>query len=387
MPSPAEAMLAERPAAGDAPIFDPRDFRIPAGITHVCAGGETAFLHRHDAALARYAADKSNGIHGRHAQDAEVLRARSLVAGAWGVERGDIGLVANVAEGMSMLVESLDWRPGDNILVDPDEYPSLVAPVALQRHPHIGIRYARANDPAALAAAVTDRTRLIAVSHVSYLTGERYDLAALRRLADGVGALLVVDHTQAAGYLAVDPRIADFAFAAGYKWLLGMTGTAIAYWNRARQPDWMPSTAGWHSIDDMGRPDYSAGLKLVPDAMRFARGNPAHGAVYVLAEALDYLGRHPPGAVQAHVQRLTTALLARLEAAGIPSTTPRDPARHGASVCVACPGAAALTEALVQRGVWAWNGRGRIRFSFHGYNAMADVDRIMDALLAEWHAQ
>ncbi|WP_043364739.1 aminotransferase class V-fold PLP-dependent enzyme [Belnapia sp. F-4-1] len=381
MSSVAEAV---RPAASAAPLFDPQDFRIPAGITHVCAGGETAFLRRHDAALARYAADKSRGPHGRHAQDAEVMRARSLAAAAWGVAREDIGLVANVAEGMSMLVESLDWQPGDNIVVDPDEYPSLVAPVALQRHPHIAIRYARASDAAALAATVTERTRMIAVSHVSYLTGERYDLAALRRVADAVGALLVVDHTQAAGYLPIDPRLADFAFAASYKWLLGMTGTAIAYWNRARQPDWAPSTAGWHSIDDMGRPDYAAGLRLLPDAMRFSRGNPAHGAVYVLAEALDYLAAFPPGAAQAHVQRLTTALLDRLQEAGIPSTTPRDPARHGASVCIASPGAAALTEALVQRGVWAWNGRGRIRFSFHGYNSMADVDRIMEALLTEW---
>ncbi|SDB66975.1 aminotransferase class V-fold PLP-dependent enzyme [Belnapia rosea] len=384
MSSLADAVRAASPAAGVAPLFDPGNFRIPAGITHVCAGGETAFLHRHDAALARYAADKSRGPHGRHAQDAEVLRARSLVAAAWGVERADIGLVANVAEGMSMLVESLDWRPGDNMVVDPDEYPSLVAPVALQRHPHIAIRHARANDAEALAAVVTERTRMIAVSHVSYLTGERYDLAALRRVADRVGALLVVDHTQAAGYLPIDPRIADFAFAATYKWLLGMTGTAVAYWNRARQPDWAPSTAGWHSIDDTGRPDYAAGLRLVPDAMRFARGNPAHGAVYVLAEALDYLGRHPPGAVLAHVQGLTAALHDRLRAEGIPSTTPREPSRHGASVCIACPGAAALTEALVQRGVWAWNGRGRIRFSFHGYNSLADVDRIMAALRAEW---
>lgn len=311
-------------------------------------------------------------------------RARSLIAGSWGVDRGDIGLVANVAEGMSMLVESLDWQPGDNIVVDPDEYPSLVAPVALQRHPHIGIRTARAGDAAALAAAVDARTRLVAVSYVSYLTGERYDLAAMRQVADRVGALLAVDYTQAAGYLPVDPHVADFAFAATYKWLLGMTGTAIAYWNRERQPDWAPSTAGWNSIDTMERPDYAAGLRLVPDAMRFARGNPGHGAVYVLASALDYLGGFAPGSIKAHVQALTTALLARLAEAGIASTTPADPGRHGASVCIATPGAAALTEALVRRDVWAWNGRGRIRFSFHGYNSMADVDRIMDALRAEW---
>jgi cysteine desulfurase/selenocysteine lyase len=366
------------------PLFDPAEFRIPAGITHVCAGGETAFLHRHDAAMSRYAADKSNGIHGRHAQDAEVLRARSLLAANWGIDRGDIGLVANVAEGMSMLVESIDWKQGDNIVVDPDEYPSLVAPVALQRFPHIGIRYARAGDAAALAKVVDARTRMLAVSHVSYLTGERYDLTAMRAAADQVGALLVVDHTQAAGYLPIDPRIADFAFAATYKWLLGMTGTAVAYWNRARQPDWAPSTAGWNSIEGLGAPDYAAGLQLVPDAMRFARGNPGHASVYVLVSALNYLGGFAPGAVLAHVQSLTAALHARLAEAGIASTTPTDTARHGASVCIALPGAAALTEALVRHGVWAWNGRGRIRFSFHGYNSMTDVDRIMVALRAEW---
>jgi hypothetical protein len=50
-----------------APLFDRRDFRIPDGIAHVCAAGETAFLCSHDAALLRYAADKSNGMRGRHA--------------------------------------------------------------------------------------------------------------------------------------------------------------------------------------------------------------------------------------------------------------------------------------------------------------------------------
>ncbi|TCZ66019.1 aminotransferase class V-fold PLP-dependent enzyme [Roseicella aquatilis] len=364
------------------PLFDPAEFRLPAGIAHVCAGGETAFLRRHDAALAHYAEDKSAGPAGRQAQEAEVDRARDLVATAWGVARGDIGLVSSVAEGVSLLAESLDWREGDNVLVDPDEYPSVAVPFALRRG--VELRMAPAGDPAALAAAADARTRVIAVSHVSYLTGVRHDLPAIRRVADAVGALLLVDHTQAAGYLPIRADLADFAFAATYKWLLGMTGTAIAYWNRARQPGWAPGTAGWHSIEEMGRPDYAAGLRLRPDAMRFTRGNPAHAAVYVLASALDYLGRFETAGVQAHVQALTTALHARLMEAGIPSTTPADPARHGASICIAHPRAAALTEALARHGVWAWNGRGRIRFSVHGYNGMGDVDRIMAALRAEW---
>jgi hypothetical protein len=44
----------------------------------------------------------------------------------------------------------------------------------------------------------------------------------------------------------------------------------------ARQPDWAPATAGWHSIDGMDRPDYAAGLRLRADAMRVTRGNPSH---------------------------------------------------------------------------------------------------------------
>jgi cysteine desulfurase / selenocysteine lyase len=43
-------------------------------------------------------------------------------------------------------------------------------------------------------------------------------------------------------------------------------------------------------------------------------------------------------------------------------------------------------EGMAQRGVLAWNGRGRIRISFHGYNGSEDMDRAADALIAEWRA-
>ncbi|MFC3124962.1 aminotransferase class V-fold PLP-dependent enzyme [Pseudoroseomonas globiformis] len=373
----------------ETPLFDPADFRIPPGITHVCAGGETPFLHRHDAALQRYAADKSRGMPGRTAQEAVVERARARAAALLGTDAGSIGFVSSVAEGMSMLVESLDWRPGDNVCLDPDEYPSLVAPLALALPEGVELRITPLADPAALAGKLDRRTRLVAVSHVSFLTGRRYDLATLRHVTEAVGALLAVDHTQAAGYRPLDGAAeADFAFCAGYKWLLGTTGAAIAYWNRVRQPGWAPRTAGWHSIASMGasseRPDHRNRPVLKPDAMRFTRGNPAHAALYVLDEALDYLAAHDPAVVCRHVQGLTAALLGELEARGIPSTTPADPARHGASVCIATPRADALVAALEPLGVLAWGGRGRVRFSFHGYNALRDVRAIAAAMEVLW---
>ena len=361
------------------PLFDPADFRLPPGIAHVCAGGETAALRAHDEALLRYVADKSRGMEGRDAQDGQIEAARAAIGRLWGVDHGDIGFVGNVAEGMSILVESLDWRDGESVAIDANEYPSVVAPIALRRGSAIALRQARGTDPNRLA--VDGGTRMIAVSYVSYLTGERVDLHALRRLADSVGALLVVDFTQASGYLPIEACLADFAFSACYKWMLGITGVAVAFWNRQRQPDWAPASAGWFSLAPNAR-GYDSVPALKPDAMRFTRGNPAHCPIYVLNSALSYLSRFDIRDVQRHVQTLTVALLDELAAAGIQAMTPHDPGRHGASVCIASPRAQAVVDALRDRGVYAWGGQGRVRISFHGYNGMDDADRAANALRA-----
>lgn len=368
------------PEGPPVPLFDPAAFRIPRGTIHACAAGETPVLHAQAAALERHAVDKSEGPAGRARLDAEVERLRARLGAWWKVETAGIGLVSSVAEGMSMLVESLDWQPGDVVLVDAKEYASVVVPLAMR--PGVELRFVPMGDPDAVAAAATGRARMIAVSAVSYLDAARHDLVALRAVADRAGAMLVVDYTQANGWMPIEAEVADFAFSACYKWMLGLTGLAVAYWNRARQPDWAPATAGWYSIVTGPRPDYAAPIALRPDGGRFTRGNPAHAPAYALHAALDVLEAIPQGVVQRHVQRLTTGLLRRLDAAGIPSITPPDPARHGASVCIAHERAGAIVEGMAARGVLAWNGRGRIRISFHGYNDERELDPIMEALRA-----
>jgi selenocysteine lyase/cysteine desulfurase len=249
----------------------------------------------------------------------------------------------------------------------------------MRRSPQITLRQATGTEPNRLAACVDGTTRIIAASYVSYLTGERTDLQALRTLADSVGAILLVDFTQASGYLPIEAAITDFAFSACYKWMLGITGVAVAYWNRTRQPDWAPASAGWHSLAPGSR-GYDPMPALKADAMRFTRGNPAHCPIYVLNNALSYLSQFDMHDVQRHVQALTVGMMEELAASQIPVMTPRDPLRHGASVCIASPRAAAVVDALYAQGVYAWNGQGRIRISFHGYNTTADMERTVEAL-------
>lgn len=64
-----------------------------------------------------------------------------------------------------MLVESLDWHEGDSVAIDANEYPSVVAPIALRRGPAIALGQARGTEPTRLAACVDGRTRMIAVSY------------------------------------------------------------------------------------------------------------------------------------------------------------------------------------------------------------------------------
>jgi selenocysteine lyase/cysteine desulfurase len=316
--------------------------------------------------------------------EAQVDRAQARIARRWGAATDEIGFVPSVADGVAMVAESMAFQPGDNVVVDALEYPSVVAPFALQRAPAVEIRVARGTNPDRVAALVNARTRVIGASCVSYMTGERFDLSALRAAADRVGAMLVVDFTQAAGWMPIDASVTDFAFSACYKWLLGTTGTAIAFWNRSRQPDWAPSTAGWNSIAAFGRPDWLGPIGVKPGAARFTRGNPAHGPVYVLNAALDHLDRHDPDLLRQHVGALTAALIDRLTRAGIPLTTPAEPVRHGANVCMDSNAAQAMCNELHTRQIYGWNGHGRLRFSFHGYNAMDDVDRIAVALPSIW---
>ena len=148
-------------------LFDPRDFMIPDGIAHLCAGGESACLHRHAAAVSRYLHDKSNGMAGRVAQEAQIARARNGIARTWGVDAASIGFVGNVAEGVSIVAESLDWRDGDNFVVDANEYPSVVGPFLARRSPGVTLRQARGTGPDRFAQCVDARTRAIGVSHVS----------------------------------------------------------------------------------------------------------------------------------------------------------------------------------------------------------------------------
>ena len=144
----------------------------------------------------------------------------------WDVPAERIAFTPSAAEGMAWLARGLDWRPGDNVVTTNLEFPSVAynwrnvrqQGVELRLVPHCDWLLVREED---LLAAVDERTRVLAVSQVSFYTGQNLDV---EQLADGLAgrdALLAVDATHAAGAVAVPAACTDLCVSSCYKWLLG----------------------------------------------------------------------------------------------------------------------------------------------------------------------
>ncbi len=362
------------------------DFLHLDRVTHLAGGGQTPFLVRAQAALERFAQAKGTGLAGQRANDTVHASVAEKVAALLGAEADDIGFPSSVAHGVSLVADGIDWREGDNVVMERWEFPSLMNPFLAQRRRGVEVRTVTPEPGtmraplARFAEAIDAKTRVVAVSHVSYLTGERHDLEAYAALATKVGALFVVDASHALGSVPVHAPVADLLVGCCYKFLLGIHGAAIAYWNRARIPDWRPALTGWHSVD--WRPPFETpgDLATKSTGQVFEPGNPAYASLYVLDESLGYLQQVGFDRVFAHTLALSGELRAKLVARGLPVTTPEAASERAGSIAFLADEPHAIRRRLEEAGVLVTGELGRVRASVHLYNTTADLDRLLAAL-------
>ncbi|MEQ8695490.1 MAG: aminotransferase class V-fold PLP-dependent enzyme [Bauldia litoralis] len=368
---------------GAAPLIPPQPFIGLDGITHLAAGGETPALRSHTAAVERFLTDKSGGMPGRNRLFETAGRVRGKVARLFDLEAGDIGFLLNASEGLTVAAAGLGAGPGDNVVVAGADFPSVVLAATGLRQAGVEIRAAGSGLVATTddyAAAVDAQTRAIFVSHVSHLTGARQDLAALRAVADAVGARLIVDVSHAAGAVPVDGRLCDIVVSCCYKWLLSVHGCGLFCVNHRRWPDLMPRTIGWHAIveTETGQPLFGHTLK--PGIERFESGNVPFLAIHVLENGLDTLMAIDAADREAHCEALTRRLRDGLVARGLDVLTPEPAERRAGNVCIAMDAPERVEAGLREHGVLVWAGEERVRFSPYLYNDADDIDRCLDAL-------
>lgn len=207
---------------------------------------------------------------------------------------GDIALLKNTSEALSLVAYGLDWRRGDNIVSSDQEFPSnrIVWQSLAQR----GVEFREADlyrtvtPEDALLSLVDGRTRLITISSVQFSTGLRMDLGRIGEFCRGRNILFCVDAIQSLGAVKFDVQEiqADFVMADGHKWMLGPEGLGVFYC-RSDLRDLLHLTEyGWHMIEEAGNFDIRE-WHVAGTARRFECGSPNMLGVHALRASLSLL--------------------------------------------------------------------------------------------------
>ena len=332
-------------------------------------------------------AQASGGVLGTAPYEMRMPEYRERLARYIGASGEEIALLRSTSEGASAIAGGIDWKPGDELILCDNEFPSNVIPWLPIRERGAHVRFLDASrerlTPAVLEKTIGERTRVVAVSWVSYHDGYRHDLAGLAEVAHRHGAWLCVDAIQGLGAFPLDVRAAgvDALYGAGAKWMLALQGAGFLYVREDLIDRLTVASPGWRSVADMW--DFHAYEQpWSPHALRYEGGTPNFIGARSLERAVDLFERCGPDRIAAHVLALTDRLHEGLLRAGAEVPTQRGAGISSGIVTFRMPGrdSVELGRAMQREGiVTTWRPSG-IRVAPHGYNSLDEIDTALDVL-------
>lgn len=267
-------------------------------------------------------AGRGGKAHYEHAQ-ALAGRLRARIARLLGCDAWEVALTGATTDGVNAVLGGLELGRGDEIVTSDEEHPGLLAPLArVRERAGVTIRVVPFDS---VAAAVGPQTRLVACSHVSWISGRVADTEALAAVA----APVLLDGAQGLGAIPVDVRAlgCEYYAASGQKWLCGPVGSGYLYVREDAIDGLSPAWPGYGTIADTVRPLESA---PAAGAARFDVGfAPSHRSAWALA-ALDVLESAGLDALGQRAAELAATLAGRLIAGGL-TVAPREARSHGSA--------------------------------------------------------
>jgi selenocysteine lyase/cysteine desulfurase len=295
---------------------------------------------------------------------------RSAYAAALGCETSDLALTTCTTEGLAQTIGGLALGKGDEILTSDEEHPGLLGALSAARELRGAV--IREVPMAMLADEVGPRTRLVACSHVGWMSGA----VAPAELAL-VDVPVVLDGAQGVGAIGVDVgALGCAAYAgAGQKWLCGPDGTGMLYVSPGLRERLEVSRRGYPNL---ANPDAGLDAQLHGDARRL--DSPALNAETVACAlaAMRVLQSAGWREVHSHARSLAARLARLLAERG------REPAPRGETTLVSFPSADPVAERarLAELGIVVRNipGRPWLRASVGAWNDEDDLERLLAAL-------
>jgi cysteine desulfurase / selenocysteine lyase len=336
-------------------------------------------------AIHTYIHEKQQGTPGRKKHFEKEAEARQLAAALLGTVLNNVAFAPSASDALNLLALSMDLRAGDEIVITDLEFPSNVLPWLALKRRGVKVHVVRCPhgyiDLQGVAECISERTRLVSISLVSYKSGARFlQTKELADLVHDAGGALCVDATQALGRCPVSLDGIDYLMSSSFKWLMAPHGLAVVYLSPEFRDRFEPLGVGWYSVDDVFSPDRFERYSLKPGADCIAAGMPNFASLYAMCEALRFLMSLDRDQERERVDKLSLDLRGRLAALGIEMLTPADPAMVSGIVAFAHPDAGSIGAALEREGLIVWAGDNRVRASLHYYNDSSDVDSCTAAL-------
>jgi cysteine desulfurase / selenocysteine lyase len=365
-------------------------------VEFAAAAGAAYFNHASDSPLPRRAARVmaeriallENPLATVPAREEYLARSQQHLGCLIGGEPEQIAFLTNAADATSIVANGIDWRPGDEVIIVAGEFASFVYPWKALDRRGVEIKIVAKEGVATryddIVAAITPRTRLLAISHVEYQSGFRHDLAALGALCRGHDLLFVVDASQSLGVLPVDASMngVDVVVSVGYKWLMAPHGIGVLYVAPAAMERIAPSAPGRYSVaEGWQTADYA--LNWHPDARRYQGGALNWIGVCALAEStglLDEIGLERVGSAS---RAVTDRIAAGLDGLPVRITSDLRDA-HRSAILTFTFGLEEIDEAFagfaLESGVVLGRRAYGIRIGAHFWNDESDVTRLIETI-------
>jgi cysteine desulfurase/selenocysteine lyase len=351
------------------------------------------FYERHNGAAHR-------GAHLLSEEGTEIYEgARAKVAAFIGATPGEIVFTKSATESVNLVSYTLgaSVRPGDEILISEIEHHANLVPwQQLAQRSGATLKWFKALPDGRLdldPTLITGRTKIVAVTGQSNVTGVIPPVAEITRLAHEAGALVLADGAQLVPHHPVDVKAldVDFLVFSGHK-MLGPLGLGVLYGKRDRLEALPPFLAGGDMIEIVRM----EGSTFQPPPARFEPGVPPASEAAGLAAAVDYLTALGMDNVAAHEESLTAhALDALREIKGVRIIGPDSTKDRGGAVAFEVDGVHPhdVGQVLDELGVAVRTGhhcawplhralgvQSSARATFYVYNTHDEVDALADAI-------
>jgi kynureninase len=314
-----------------------------------------------------------------------------LLAPLLGVGPGEVSMHQNVTVAAGVFLSCLDYPPARSRVVTTDlDFPTLLYLVDGERRKGAEVVTVPAGEDGLgvetdrLLAAIDERTRLVAVSHVLFRSAWVQDAAAIARRCRETGALLLLDVYQSTGSLPLELAAwgVDAAVGGSVKWLCGGPGAGYLWVRPDLAGLLSPALTGWQADEEpfAFRP---GPIHPAAGAWRFLTGTPNVPALYACRPGYRIVAAVGARRIRERSLKLTGRLIDAALAAGFEVRSPRDPERRGGTVTVWHPDGERLCRELLAREVICdFRPGAGIRLAPHFYTTEEECDRAIGLLAA-----